>query len=169
VCRGPRKSSQESENRVHLQSHHAQLRKKRNKSKKEPVWRSSTGASGLPRRPPERSRRRPSQVCRTWLPPQKLSSPSQSLYMDMAMVMMQKKGLPRDGAMGGSMGSTSATKSDAGVKLRVPTSSRTSLLARIVRRVTTALQPYPTLRPARPNSGTTRARLLGPPRDLPRP
>ena len=28
------------------------------------------------------------------------SSPSQSLYMDMGMVMMPKKGLPRDGAMG---------------------------------------------------------------------
>ncbi len=63
--------------------------------------------------------------------PQKLSSPSQSLYMDMGMVMMPKKGVPRDGAMGGSMGSTSATKSDAGVKLGVPTSSRTSLPARI--------------------------------------
>ena len=32
---------------MHLQPHHAQLRKKRNKSKKEPVWCSSTGASGL--------------------------------------------------------------------------------------------------------------------------
>ena len=42
--------------------------------------------------------------------PQELSSPSQSLYMDMGMVMMPKKGIPRDGAMGGSMGSTSATK-----------------------------------------------------------
>jgi hypothetical protein len=30
--------------------------------------------------------------------------------MDVAMVMMPKKGVPRDGAMGGSMGSTSATK-----------------------------------------------------------
>jgi hypothetical protein len=30
--------------------------------------------------------------------------------MDMGMVMMPKKGLPRDGAMGGSMGSTSATE-----------------------------------------------------------
>jgi hypothetical protein len=38
------------------------------------------------------------------------SSPSQSLYMDMGMVMMPKKGVPRDGAMGGSMGSTSATR-----------------------------------------------------------
>jgi hypothetical protein len=27
------------------------------------------------------------------------SSPSQSLYMDMGMVMMPKKGVPRDGAM----------------------------------------------------------------------
>jgi hypothetical protein len=51
--------------------------------------------------------------------------------MDMGMVMMPKKGVPRDGAMGGSMGSTSTTKSDAGVKLGVPTSSRTSLPARI--------------------------------------
>ena len=30
--------------------------------------------------------------------------------MDMAMVMMPKKGVPRDGAIGESMGSTSATK-----------------------------------------------------------
>jgi hypothetical protein len=30
--------------------------------------------------------------------------------MDMGMVMMLKKGVPRDGAMGGSMWSTSATK-----------------------------------------------------------
>jgi hypothetical protein len=30
--------------------------------------------------------------------------------MDMGMVMMPKKGVPRDGAMGRSMGSTSATK-----------------------------------------------------------
>jgi hypothetical protein len=30
--------------------------------------------------------------------------------MDMEMVMMQKKGVPRDGAIGKSMGSTSATK-----------------------------------------------------------
>jgi hypothetical protein len=40
-------------------------------------------------------------------------------------------GVPRDGAMGGSMGSTSATKSDADVKLGVPTSSRTSSAARL--------------------------------------
>src|SRR5688572_3177826 len=45
------------------------------------------------------------------------------------------------------MGSTRPSKSDAGVKLGVPTSSRTSLPARIDRRVATALQPYPTLRP----------------------
>jgi hypothetical protein len=30
--------------------------------------------------------------------------------MDMGMVMMPKKGVPRDGVMSGSMGSTSATK-----------------------------------------------------------
>jgi hypothetical protein len=30
--------------------------------------------------------------------------------MDMGMVMVPKKGVPRDGAMGGSMGSTKATK-----------------------------------------------------------
>jgi hypothetical protein len=80
-----------------------------------------------------------------------------------------EEGGPEGCAMGGSMGSTNATKSNAGVKLRVPTSSRTSLPARIIRRVTTALQPYPTLRPARSNSGTTRARLPAPPRALPRP
>jgi hypothetical protein len=100
VCRGSRKSSPQSDNRVHLQPHHAQLRKKRNKREKEPVWRSSTGASGLPRRRSGGSRWRPSQVCRTWLPPQERSSPSQSLYMDMGMVMMPKKGGPerrRDG------------------------------------------------------------------------
>jgi hypothetical protein len=50
------------------------------------------------------------QVFRTWLPPQKQSSPSQSLCMDMGMVMMPKKGVPRGSAIGGSMGSTSATK-----------------------------------------------------------
>jgi hypothetical protein len=75
----------------------------------------------------------------------------------------------RGGGMGGSMGSTSATKSDAGLKLGVPTSSRTSLPARIVGRMATALQPYPTLRPVRPNSGTMRASLPCLPRDLPRP
>jgi hypothetical protein len=45
--------------------------------------------------------------------------------------MMPKEGVPRDGAMGRSMGSTSTTKSDAGVKLGVPTSSRTSSAARV--------------------------------------
>jgi hypothetical protein len=35
---------------------------------------------------------------------------TQSLYMDMGMVMIREKEVPRDGAMGGSMGSTSATK-----------------------------------------------------------
>ena len=34
----------------------------------------------------------------------------------MGMVMMPKEGVPRDGAMGGSMGSTSATKGDADAK-----------------------------------------------------
>ena len=43
-------------------------------------------------------------------PPQELSSPSQSLYMDMAMVMMPKKGVPTDGTMGGSIGSIRPTK-----------------------------------------------------------
>ena len=33
--------------------------------------------------------------------------------MDMAMVMMPKMGVPRDGAMGGSMGSTRLTESVA--------------------------------------------------------
>jgi hypothetical protein len=46
---GSCKSSPESESRVCPPSRLMQLRKKRNKSKKEPVWRSSTGASGLPR------------------------------------------------------------------------------------------------------------------------
>jgi hypothetical protein len=36
---GSYKSSPQSENQMHLQPHHAQLRKKRNKSKKKPVWR----------------------------------------------------------------------------------------------------------------------------------
>ena len=73
----------------------------------------------------------PFPIRRTWLPSQNLSSPSPPLYMDMGMVIMPKKGVPRDGAMGGSMGSTKATNSDARVKLGVPTSSRTSLPARI--------------------------------------
>ena len=42
-----------------------------------------------------------------------------------------EEGSPEGCAMGGSMGSTSATKSDAGGKLRVPTSSRTSPAARL--------------------------------------
>jgi hypothetical protein len=42
----------------------------------------------------------PSQVCRMWLPPQNLSSPSQSLYMDMGMVMMLKKEDPERGRDG---------------------------------------------------------------------
>jgi hypothetical protein len=33
-----------------------------------------------------------------------------TLYMDMGMVMIGEKGVPRDGAMGGSIESTSATK-----------------------------------------------------------
>ena len=33
-----------------------------------------------------------------------------TLYMDMGMVMIGEKGVPRDSAMGGSMWSTSATK-----------------------------------------------------------
>src|SRR5215211_9451480 len=80
-----------SEIRVHLQPHHAQLRKKRNKSKKESVWRSSTGASGSypDDRLEDRGGTRPRFVERGH-PPQKLSSPSQSLYMDMGMVMMPK-------------------------------------------------------------------------------
>jgi hypothetical protein len=61
--------------------------------------------------------------------PQKLSSPSQSLYMDMGMVMMPKKGVPRDGAMGGSMYSTSATKL---VAVDIPrTASSTSPVIRL--------------------------------------
>jgi hypothetical protein len=48
VCRGSCKSSSESKNRVCTHSFLRQPRKKRNKSKKEPVWRSSTGAWGLP-------------------------------------------------------------------------------------------------------------------------
>ena len=35
--------------------------------------------------------------------PYSASSPSQSLYMDMGMVIMPKMGVQRDGAMGGSM------------------------------------------------------------------
>jgi hypothetical protein len=44
------KSSPRAREPSALQPHHAQLRKKRIKSNKEPVWRCSTGASGLPRR-----------------------------------------------------------------------------------------------------------------------
>ena len=51
--------------------------------------------------------------------------------MDMGMVMMQKKGLPRDAAIGGNVGSTRPSNSDADVRLGVPTSSRTSSAARV--------------------------------------
>ena len=36
--------------------------------------------------------------------------------MDMGMVMIREKGIPRDAAIGGSMGSTSGTKRDADAK-----------------------------------------------------
>jgi hypothetical protein len=94
------KSSPESENRVCTPSLLRQPRKKRLKRRKEPVWRSSTGAWGLPRRRSGGLRWHPSQICRTWLPPQKLSSPSPSLYMAMGMVMIREKEDPdrrRDG------------------------------------------------------------------------
>src|SRR5918992_1187456 len=47
----------------------------------------------------------------------------------MGMVMMPKKGIPTDGAMGGSMRSTSATKSNADVKLEAVYSSPNTRLA----------------------------------------
>jgi hypothetical protein len=95
MCRRSRKPPPESENRVHLQPHHVQLGKKRNKSNKEPVWRSSTGASGLLKMTAWRIELAPfPHSSNVGYPPQKLSSPSQSLYMDMAMVMMPKKGVP---------------------------------------------------------------------------
>ena len=72
-----------------------QLRKKRNKSKKEPVWRSQLALRAYPDdRLVDRGGTRPRFVERGY-PPQTLSSPSQSLYMDMGMVM-PKKGVPRD-------------------------------------------------------------------------
>jgi hypothetical protein len=40
--------------------------------------------------------------------------------MDMGMVMMPKKGVPRDGAMGGSVGSARPSKSDADPRSRPP-------------------------------------------------
>jgi hypothetical protein len=42
-----------------------------------------------------------------------LSSPSPYPYIEIGMVMMPKRGVPTEGATGGSMGSTSATKSVA--------------------------------------------------------
>ena len=110
VCRGSCKSSPESENRACTHSRLMQLRKKRNKSKKEPVWRPSTGASGLLKMTAWRIEVAPFPDLSNVYAPQYLSSPSQSLYMDMGMVMMPKKGVPRGGVMGGSIGSTSATK-----------------------------------------------------------
>jgi hypothetical protein len=110
---GSCKSSPQAESRVCTPSRLMQLRKKRKKHNKQPVWRPSTGASGLPSRRSGGSRWHPSQIRRTWLPPQKLSSPSQSLYMDMGMVMIREKGVPREGAMRGSLRSLSATKSIA--------------------------------------------------------
>src|SRR5919112_422536 len=65
VCGGSCKLTSESEYQVCTPSRLMQLRKKRNKSKKEPVWRSSTCASGLFRRRSGGSRSHPSQVCLT--------------------------------------------------------------------------------------------------------
>jgi hypothetical protein len=111
VCRGSCKSSPQAENRVHLQLHHAQLRKKRNKSKKEPVWRSSTGASGLLKMTAWRIEVAPvPDLLNVATPTKAIITIPITLYMDMGMVMIGEKGVPRDAAMGGSMGSTSATK-----------------------------------------------------------
>jgi hypothetical protein len=96
VCRDPVSHPPESEYQVCTHSRVMQPRKKRDKHKKEPVGRSSTGASGSLGGRSGGSRWRPSQICRTWLPPQDLSSPSPPLYMDMGMVMMPKKGVPRE-------------------------------------------------------------------------
>jgi hypothetical protein len=107
---GSCKSPPESEYQVCTPSRLVQLRKKRNKSNKEPVWRSSTGASGLLKMAAWRIEVAPVPGLSNVATPQKLSSPSQSLYMDMGMVMIREKGVPREDAMGGSIGSTRPTK-----------------------------------------------------------
>src|SRR5918995_4085238 len=144
-----------------------QLRKKRNKSKKEPAWRSSTGASGLLKMTAWSIEVAPVPGLSNVATPTKAIITIPITLYGYGNGDDAEEGGPEGCAMGGSMGSTSATKSDAGVKLGVPTSSQTSLPARIVGRVATALQPYLTLQPARPNSGTTRARLPCPPRPRP--
>jgi hypothetical protein len=154
---------------VHLQPHHAQLRKKRKRAR--------TSQCGVP----QLALRALTQMTawRIEVAPipdlSNVASPTKAIITIPITLYGYgngddaEEGGPEGCAMGGNIGSTSATKSDAGVKLRVPTSSRTSLPARIVRWVATALQPCPTLRPAQPNSGTTRARLACPLHALPRP
>jgi hypothetical protein len=108
VFRGPYKSQREAENRVHVQPHAAAQEAYKAQEVASVAflnWRFGLTQTTAWRievaRFPDLS-----NVYTCGDP----SSPSQSLYMDMGMVMMSKKGLPRDGAMGGSMGSTSATK-----------------------------------------------------------
>ena len=116
MCRGSCKSSPQAENRVHLQLHHAQLRKKRNKSKKEPVWRSSTGASGLLKMTAWRIEVAPVPDLSNVAAPTKAIITIPITLYGYGNGDDAEEGLPRDHAMGGSIGSTSATKSDAGVK-----------------------------------------------------
>jgi hypothetical protein len=169
MCRGILQViTPQAEIRVHLQPHYAQLRKKRNKSKKSQCDVPQLALRAYPANALEdRGGTLPRFVERGYPTIPIITIPI-TLYGNGDGDDAEEGGL-EGCAMGGSMGSTSATKSDAGVKLGVPTSSRTSLPARIVRRVATALQPCPTLRSTRPNSGTTRARLPFPPRTLPQP
>ena len=102
---GSCKSSPQAESRVCAHSRLMQLRKQRNKSKKEPVWRSSTGASGLLKMTAWRIEVAPfPDLLNVATPTKAIITIPITLYMDMGMVLIREKGVPRDAAMGGSMG-----------------------------------------------------------------
>jgi hypothetical protein len=94
VCRGPYKSSWESESRVHHSCARSVIRARRSQcGVPQLALRAYTQMTAW------RIEVAPFPGLLSVPTPQKLSSPSQSLYMDMGMVMMPKKGVPRGGVM----------------------------------------------------------------------
>jgi hypothetical protein len=118
------KSSPSAREPSALQPHHAQLRKKRIKSNKEPVWRCSTGASGLPRRRSGGSRWHLSQDLSNVASPTKAIITIPITLYGYGNGDDAEGGVPRDGAMGGSMGSTRLSTCDAGPRAESPASPR---------------------------------------------
>jgi len=76
-------------------------------------------------------------------PPQKLSSPSQSLYMDMAMVMMPKKGVPRGSVSGREHGERKGDKGRRCSRSTRPLGASIAQHSSSIRRVAEALRSYP--------------------------